>query len=382
MARILWACWDGGGNLTPSIGIVRELERRRHEVVLHGRHDMVPRARAAGLTAYPFESALTDQEAFSFHPLVSVFGFCCSPAVGEELVALVERDDPDLVVIDAMFGAALDVAPRLGRPTAVMLHTFLYRGIEAWWANLAMQSQTRERAGFAPLPGIDVLWGERELVHVNTLSSLDGAPTVGWRNVVHGAPVLSNEGRAVPIDLPWGTDDDAPLVLLSFSTVPEQRSADSLQRALDALGSLPVHVVATTGGIVDPAELSAPDNAYVVDFADHDPLLERAALVVGHGGHGTTMRTLRAGVPIVGMPARGTDQATTLRLIDSWHAGRSLPADADVDAIRTAVAEVLGDTSYAETAQRFSRDLLGTDGAADAADSLERVLTTAALRSR
>lgn len=372
MARILWACWDGGGNLTPSIGIVRELERRGHEVVLHGRQDMVPRARAAGLTAYAFEHALTDQEAFSFHPLVSVFGYCCSPAVGEELVALVAREQPDLVVIDAMFGAALDVAPRLGTPTVVMVHTFLYRGIEAWWANLAMQSQTRERAGFAPLPGIDVLWGERDLVHVNTLAAYDGTPTVSWGNVVHGAPVLSNEDRAVPVDLPWGPDDETPLVLLSFSTVPEQRSADSLQRALDALGALPVHVVATTGGIVDPAELVAPDNAYVVDFADHDPLLERAALVVGHGGHGTTMRTLRAGLPIVGMPAKGTDQATTLRLLDSWHAGRFVPAD--VDTIRAAVAEVLADPSYAETAQRFSRDLVGTDGAADAADSVERVL--------
>ena len=29
-----------------------------------------------------------------------------------------------------------------------------------------------------------------------------------------------------------------------------------LQRTLDALGPLPVHVVATTGGIVDPEELT------------------------------------------------------------------------------------------------------------------------------
>ena len=373
MTRILWACWDGGGNLPPTLGIVHELERRGHEVALHGRDDMVPRARAAGLTAYPFAAARADQGTFSFHPLASVFGYCCSPAVGEELVELAAATSPDLVVIDAMFGTALDVADRLDAPTVVMLHTFLYRGIDAWRANLAMQSQTREKAGFAPLASLDVLWGQRDRVHVNTLAAFDGEPTVGWGNVVHGAPVLASETRAVPSEHPW-EDDGLPLVLLSFSTVPEQRSAESLQRALDALGTLPVRVVATTGGIVDPEELAAPANAHVVAFADHDALIRRASLVVGHGGHGTTMRALRAGVPIVGMPAKGTDQATTLQLLDTWHAGIALPGDADVESLRSAVVEVLGDPSYRETAQRLSRDFDTPDGAVRAADSVEAVL--------
>ena len=26
MAEFLWACWDGGGNLTPSLGIARALD--------------------------------------------------------------------------------------------------------------------------------------------------------------------------------------------------------------------------------------------------------------------------------------------------------------------------------------------------------------------
>jgi UDP:flavonoid glycosyltransferase YjiC (YdhE family) len=379
MSKILWVCWDGGGNLTPSLGIASELVRRGHQVSFHGRQEMVTRAQASGHTAYALDQALTDQEAFSFHPLVSVFGYCCSPAVGEEVVQLVEESDPDLVVVDAMFGAALDVAPRFRRPTAVMVHTLLYRGIDAWRANFAMQSETRERAGFPRLADLDTLWGDRHRVHVNTLGSLDGEPTVGWSNVVHGAPVLANEGHALPVDIPWPTDDPTPLVLLSFSTVPEQRSAESLQRALDALGRLPVHVVATTGGVVEPGELSPPANAHVVSFADHDTLLARAALVVGHGGHGTTMRTLRAGLPLVGMPAKGADQASNLRLIEQLRAGRSLAADATVDQISSAVVEVLADPSYREAARRLATGFEGRDGAALAADSLEALLPTADL---
>ena len=127
MARILWACWDGGGNLTPSIGIARVLEQRGHEVHFFGRPEMVGRVDAAGLAATELVDARADLDRYSFHPLATVFGYTSSPAVGEELATLVAERDPDVVVIDAMFSAALNVAPRFARPTAVMLHTFFDR---------------------------------------------------------------------------------------------------------------------------------------------------------------------------------------------------------------------------------------------------------------
>jgi Glycosyltransferase family 28 C-terminal domain len=141
-------------------------------------------------------------------------------------------------------------------------------------------------------------------MHVNTLAAFDGVPSVDWGTIVHGAPALNAERRAFSVTLPWPADDATPVVLLSFSTVAEQRDAEMLQRALDALAPLPVRVVATTGAIVDPAELSAPANAWLIPFADHDALMARATMVLGHGGHGTTMRALRYGLPIVGIPPR------------------------------------------------------------------------------
>src|SRR5664280_3841474 len=88
MARILWACWDGGGNLTPSIGIARVLEQRGHEVHFFGRPEMVGRVDAAGLAATELVDARTDLDQYSFHPLATVFGYTSSPAVGEELATL------------------------------------------------------------------------------------------------------------------------------------------------------------------------------------------------------------------------------------------------------------------------------------------------------
>jgi len=375
MSSILWACWDGGGNLPPGLGIAAALRQRGHDVRFFGRPEMVGRAEAAGVRATAFTHARTDLGRYSFHPMATVFGYTSSPAVGEELLGIVADSGPDLVVVDAMFAAALHVAPQFGRPTAVMLHTFCHRMIDAWRANFTMQSESRQRAGLGGLPALDELWGGRDLLHVNALPDLDGEPAVDWPNVVHGAPVLVSERRAVAAALPWADDDPTPVVLLSFSTVPEQRDPVTLQRALDALAPLPVHVVATTGQVVDPGELSAPGNAWLTPFADHDRLLERAAVMVGHGGHGTTMRALRHGVPIVGIPNKAVDQAGITRLIEEWGAGLALPPDAGADRIQAAVRDILADGRFTESARRLSLSFAARDdGASLAADSVQSLL--------
>ena len=377
MARIMWACWDGGGNLTPSIGIATVLEARGHTVHFFGRPDMVGRVEAAGLAATELTDAYADLNRYSFHPLATVFGYTSSPAVGKELVARASAYEPDVVVIDAMFASALNVATRFDRPTAVMLHTFFDHLIDMWRSNFAMQSASRQKAGFDALPDLDTLWGERDNFHVNALKAFECEPTVSWPNVVHGAPVLHAERRAVPTEMRWDESDPTPLVLLSFSTVPEQRDPAMLQAALDALGQLPVHVVATTGGIVDPADLNAPANAHLVPFADHDALMERACMVVGHGGHGTTMRALSHGLPMVGIPAKGADQGPITQLLEQWKVGRALPGDTGADEIRAAADEVLTNPVYGEQARQRSLAFAGRDGAQLAADSVESLLPVA-----
>ena len=51
-----------------------------------------------------------------------------------------------------------------------------------------------------------------------------------------------------------------------------------------------------------------------------------------HGGHGTTMRALSHGLPMVGIPAKGADKVSIMKLLEQWKVGRALPGDADARA--------------------------------------------------
>lgn len=379
MARILWLNWSGGGNLPPSLGIARVLAGRGHAVTFAGRPEMVPRVDAAGFRAIELTRAYEQVERYPQGTFLTRMScYLTSPATCEQVRDVVASEAPDLVLIDCMFPAALAEARGFDVPSAVVCHTFVFRQLEMWRGMLARLDGMRREAGFAPLPPLDELWPAHDRLITTSLAAFDHPPAAGWERVRHVGPVLEDEKVAVPTALPWADDDPTPLVLMSFSTGFEQRNVAKLQNGLDALAELPVHVVATTGGIVEPSELRIPPNAYVVSYAAHDPIMRRAALIVTHGGHGTAMRALRHGVPMVMIPGVAGDQPFVAAAVDEWGVGRALPGDAGADAIRAAAREVLGDPAFRREAQRRADALAGIDGAAHAAVEIEALLTPAA----
>jgi MGT family glycosyltransferase len=375
MAKFLWLNWDGGGNLPPSLGIACSLANRGHSVSFAGRAEMVPRVEAAGFRAIELKDAYTLIDKYPPSPIRRILAYLTSPAVGAEAAAVVRSEAPDVVLIDGMFPAALNEAHAFGRPTAVVIHTFFHRLLEGWRMQLERLNGARKQAGFVGLPSLDDLWMPRDLILVTTLAQFDQPQADVPGKVCHAGPVLQDDSRAKPAELPWPDSDTTRIVLVSFSTVQEQRMPANWQRTLDALADLPVHVVATTGAVVDPTELKAPRNAFVLSFAAHGPLMKRASLVITHGGHGTAMRALLHGVPMILMPALAHDQPLVAATIQEWGAGRALPSDASVDILRATASEVLAQSTYRENAQRLSKQLVGVDGAANAATALEGLLS-------
>lgn len=391
MAKFLWLNWSGGGNLPPSLGIARVLTERGHSVAFAGRPEMVPRVDAAGFKAIELTQAYAQLDRYpAGSPMSRAACYLTSPAVADQLRDVVKAEAPDLLICDGMFPAALAQAKDFGKPTVAVSHTFVFRMIERWRGTTSTLIGMRQQAGFSPLPDLDALWHGCDRVIVTTLGAFDATPLPGWDNLRHVGPVLEDEKVAVPTRLPWRDDDRTPLALMSFSTGFEQRSVEKLQRGLDALADLPLHVVATTGGIVELGELKAPRNAFVVNYAAHDPIIARAALVVTHGGHGTAMRALKYGVPMILMPGLAHDQAVIANLMQEWGVGIAAQGDVttfgaaadapalsreeSVAALRAAAERILATPSYRQNAQARAAMLAGVDGAANAAQEIEALL--------
>jgi hypothetical protein len=273
--------------------------------------------------------------------------------VASQACAIIESEKPDFILVDFMFFAARLGARRSGRRAAAMAHMALYRVADPSRGLVQHLNEFRAERGFAPLPSFDEFTFSGDPAIVTSLAAIeqDRATPLG-ADVRYVGPALETESHAQPIALPGQDGDTRALALVSFSTDPTQAAPDLVQRTLDALGPLSLRVVATVGRAIDPANLAVPANAFVAQAAHHDPLMKAAALVVTHGGHGTIMRALKYGAPILVMPGLIPDQAPNAALVEELGAGRVLRQESSVAAIRAAAEDILTDADYRAKARK------------------------------
>jgi UDP:flavonoid glycosyltransferase YjiC (YdhE family) len=378
MVDILWLNWSGGGNLPPSLGIARMLTERGHRVAFAGRPEMVSRVERAGLRAIELTRAYEQADRYPANKwLPKAASFLTSPAVAQQIRELLSAKNPDLVIVDHMFAVAQIEAARFDRPSIAVCNTCVWRALDMWRKFIAMLVGLRTEAGFDPIPAdLESLWMVQDKLISTTLKSLDDVPGVLGQShkLRHVGPVLERERHAVEVKLPWADDPSVPLVLVSFSTMPEQGSVKKFQNAIDALSNLPVRGVVSVGDSVDPTALRAARNVAVFATVNHDDLMSRCSLVLTHGGHGTFMRALKNGLPMIIVPGLGGDQPINASAAEDWKIGRALPGDATAEMIREAVRQLLGSNSYRKRAEAVSIQFAGVDGARNAAEEIELLL--------
>jgi MGT family glycosyltransferase len=190
-------------------------------------------------------------------------------------------------------------------------------------------------------------------------------------NVRYLGPILDDPLWAEPWTAPWPDRHDDPLVLVGFSST-FQDQAPLLGRVVQALSSLPIRAVVTLGQMLEPDAVPGTDNVAVVRSAPHAQVLEQAALAVTHCGHGTTLKALAAGVPLVCVPM-GRDQNDTAARVTHHGAGLRLPMRASAARIRAAVEEVLRDDGYRAAARRLGAAIAHEQRRSDLVGELETV---------
>ena len=222
-----------------------------------------------------------------------------------------------------------------------------------------------------PLSTLFEIFDRPDLVLVLSSASFEiGAGTSAPPHVRYCGPRLEDPDWVEDWEEPEGRD---PLILVALSTTT-QGQAPMLDRIVDALGRLPVRGLVTTGPSFDAGSMTIPENVKVVTSAPHFAVMSEASVVITHAGHGTVMKALARGVPLLCLPV-GRDQPDTAARVVACGAGLRLRPGAGAGAIAKAVDRLLTDPAFRESALRMS-EAIAADRERDLAVQEIEQLTT------
>ncbi|MGO9247427.1 MAG: glycosyltransferase [Solirubrobacteraceae bacterium] len=411
--RVLAYTSPARGHLYPVVPIVSELAERGHRahvVTLAGELDHLAQI---GIESSPIDPAVERIEIEDWRERslpragMSVLKTFTARSAGEapDLARAIARYDPDVLLIDVNCWGAATVAEASGLPWAMYSPYLLplpSRDVPPFGLGLAPMGGPigRIRDAIVAL-GVRATFDRTVMPAINTLRAQHGLPALHRYSDVLARPplllALTAEGfeyprgdwpanvrligainwdpshpphTTPPLPAPaWLDELQDPLVLVTCST-ERQRDKRLLHVCLDALPAAGMSVIGTSAAH-DPDQFSAPPGSRVVRFVPHEPILQRAACVVCHGGMGITQKALAAGVPVVVVPC-GRDQLDTARRVQVAQAGvrispRRLTAARLVDAVHTAIERRAG-------AQRVSRTYEAAGGQTAGADAIEALV--------
>ncbi|MDC9588216.1 rhabduscin glycosyltransferase [Xenorhabdus sp. XENO-10] len=349
MSRIVLATVATPGHVFPIFTIAEHLIGQGHDVTILSGSLFQQQTEALGATFVPFDKQVDVDYRYlekyfperAEHPpgntqmALSLRRFFTSPlpVLSKQLMQVIEEGQADLLIIDNTFYSALPL----------------------------LQKSADERIpviaiGVTPLPWSSrdtIFWGPRippellpadltreQLVDEEThqlielvreafnqsLAAVDCAPLTGDHNDVLMSGVdrylqLATQSFEFPRDdlpetvdfigslpvkvkddetqISW-PDENLPLILVTQGTLANIDFSQLILPTLRALATLPVRVLAITGGrSIDALGEEIPENARVVEYLNFEHWLPRASIFITNGGYGSLNSAIRHGVPLV-----------------------------------------------------------------------------------
>jgi len=360
MARIAFVLDHEEGHLLPTFKLARQLRARGHTVTYLGLTDSGPFVRRQGFDFAPilarvFPEGTVGQlrrelEGFAGPGAQDpkdeeVYGkYLGALARGEGLDGPVGEIKPDLFILNSFLGLnALVLHFRFGIPI-VFLTPYLRVSTREQEADQLEGTLLRLRSGAVPFFELvrqkapaarrlrDVtgcLLRMPELIQCPRELDLprNGAPDEPEVHYIEAAVDLS---RREDRGFPWERLDPQKKLLYaslgSQSFIAGQEAAVRFLRAIaEGAAARPEwQLVLGTGGLVDAADLPLPADAIALPWIPQIPVLERAALMVTHGGLGTIKECIFHDVPMVVFPIARDQPENAKRVV---HHGIGLAGD-------------------------------------------------------
>ena len=386
--RILFASTSGGGHFSPLVPFAHACRRAGHDVLVAGQAGAAPLARRAGL-AFRAVAEPSHEDVLEFRSgqeglgpmqamaraLTGLYVDLYAGAALPGMLAAIEEWGPDVVVRESAEFASAVAAERLGVPQAQVGIGLSMQADKLLPLAAPGLDKLRARVGLRADPDARSL---RSLLLTMAPQSLEDPSHAASSGSVRRFRAPTGDAAESVIDT-FG-DPDAPLVYLSFGTEVPSRTRDYFpgvyRDALDALAGMGLRILVTIGDQRDPAELGPlPSSVRVERWVPQAAVMREAAAMVGHGGAGSVLLALAAGVPMVLVPMFA-DQPVNARRVAEVGAGLALEnGPTSIADLRPAVDAVLNDPRYRDRARRIAHEIQALALVDDAAPALAALAT-------
>jgi UDP:flavonoid glycosyltransferase YjiC (YdhE family) len=320
--RILFASTPGAGHVGPLLPFARAALAAGHEVLLaaagpaarNSELPVAPLAEAPGRAA-AWAPVFTPDAPGLAHTLQELFIGLDARAALPGLTAAAGAFRPDLIVRETCEFASTVVAERLQVPL-VQVGIHLDTTVDTGEALLAVAEPALRRLG---------LRAPERLLDAPVLTTVP--PSLS-----PGSPRLRRFRTGT------GPRAERELIYVSFGS-EAPRTAHFPRVYRDTIAALPESPVLIALGR-DPADLGpVPDHVRVERWVDQPAVLARASTMVGHGGSGSTLAALAAGVPIAFIPlfVDGPDNARRIAATGAGAIGL------DLDQLDAGAAQAIAD---------------------------------------
>jgi UDP:flavonoid glycosyltransferase YjiC (YdhE family) len=373
--RILFATTAGAGHFGPLIPFARAAAAR-HTVAVAAPQLFEAAVREAGFVHIPLGSP-SDADRGEMFGRLSEASF----------------DDANMIMLRDGF---LGIYPRAALPA-------MLEYVDRWRPDVIVR-ETLELAAFVAaerhsIPHVEVALGLKSLdrvfrpIAVEPLTTLLEAAGVGGDRVDSAMnetaltltpPSLEEDedrSRAwafrsdAPPRVPYGGERPLVFVTLGSEAAAQGFYPDFYRAIVGMLTGLGVDLVVAIGRSADPAALApVPPTVRVERWVDQAKVLAQASATVFHGGYGTMIGALAAGVPLVTIPLFSVDQRMNAQRIASVGAGLALGGPDELGSLPGAVERVLRETAFRDRAMEFSAEIANLPSPDEAIPRLESLV--------
>ena len=388
MSKIVFFCIPAHGHTNPTLGVVKELVSRRHQVWYYSYNIMREKIESLGATFiscddYDMEQKLSPKDSarigkdlsFSTKILVDT-----TLALDDMVCRQMAELKPDCIVADSMALWGKAVALKLGIPFVSSTTTFAFnqhsakimkQSVGDLFKMLFSMHKTSKQIkrlkdkGYPVKNVLDII-GNDDNTHTIVYTSPEFQPyseTFSGKYAFIGPSI-----RTATHEIEKKRDK---LIYISMGTVNNDMMP-FYKACISAFKNTDYHVIISVGNLVSMDDFGElPENISVFSHVDQIAVLEQADVFVSHCGMNSVSESLYFEVPLVMLPQTTEQKGVAERVLEL---GAGIKLDKlNAASVLNAVNQILIDSTYKKNAKKIAEGFKSCSGAKGAADKIIKV---------